>query len=136
MVPIVSGLIVGEGDGLSPSRALSLSMACVLGMALTSALVGSLVGLFGAELNLQAKLQSPAVLITFALVFVGLAGSMFGFYELALPQGLQQWLNERRGAQGCRPPPSIVVMGALSSLVVSPCLNAHLAVPLIYISHH
>lgn len=135
MVPILSSIIVGEGEGLSKSRALSLSMAYVLGMALTYALVGSLVGLFGAELNLQAKLQSPAVLITFAVVFVGLAGSMFGFYELALPQGLQQWLNERSGAQGGGRHPSVFVMGALSSLVVSPCISAPLAGALIYISN-
>jgi len=135
MVPILSSIIVGEGEGLSKSRAFSLSMAYVLGMALTYALVGSLVGLFGAELNLQAKLQSPAVLITFAVVFVGLAGSMFGFYELALPQGLQQWLNERSGAQGGGRHPSVFVMGALSSLVVSPCISAPLAGALIYISN-
>ena len=135
MVPILSSIIVGEGEGLSKSRAFSLSLAYVLGMALTYALVGSLVGLFGAELNLQAKLQSPAVLITFAVVFVGLAGSMFGFYELALPQGLQQWLGERSGAQGGGRHPSVFVMGALSSLVVSPCISAPLAGALIYISN-
>ncbi len=135
MVPILSSIIVGEGEGLSKSRAFSLSMAYVLGMALTYALVGSLVGLFGAELNLQAKLQSPAVLISFAVVFVGLAGSMFGFYELALPQGLQQWLGERSGAQSGGRHPSVFVMGALSSLVVSPCISAPLAGALIYISN-
>jgi len=135
MVPILSSIIVGEGEGLSKSRAFSLSLAYVLGMALTYALVGSLVGLFGAELNLQAKLQSPAVLITFAAVFVGLAGSMFGFYELALPQGLQQWLGERSGAQSGGRHPSVFVMGALSSLVVSPCISAPLAGALIYISN-
>ena len=135
MVPILSSIIIGEGEGLSKSRAFSLSLAYVLGMALTYALVGSLVGLFGAELNLQAKLQSPAVLITFAVVFVGLAGSMFGFYELALPQGLQQWLGERSGAQGGGRHPSVFVMGALSSLVVSPCISAPLAGALIYISN-
>ena len=135
MVPILSSIIVGEGEGLSKSRAFSLSLAYVLGMALTYALVGSLVGLFGAELNLQAKLQSPVVLITFAVVFVGLAGSMFGFYELALPQGLQQWLGERSGAQDGGRHPSVFVMGALSSLVVSPCISAPLAGALIYISN-
>ena len=68
-------------------------------MAVTFAAVGLLVGLFGAELNLQAKLQSPVVLILSALIFTALAGAMFGFYELTLPQALQQWLDDRARAQ-------------------------------------
>jgi thiol:disulfide interchange protein DsbD len=135
MVPILSSIIVGEGQGLSKSRAFTLSLSYVLGMALTYALVGLLVGLFGAELNLQAKLQSPLVLIAFALVFVGLAGSMFGFYDLALPQGLQQWLGDRSGAKSGGRYPSVFVMGSLSSLVVSPCISAPLAGALIYLSN-
>ena len=65
MVPILSTIIVGEGEGLTKTRAVTLSLAYVLGMALTYALVGLLVGLFGAELNLQATLQSPWVLFEF-----------------------------------------------------------------------
>ena len=95
MLPILSSIIVGQGKDLAKPRALSLSAAYVLGMAVTFAAVGLLVGLFGAELNLQAKLQSPAVLILSALIFTALAGAMFGFYELTLPQALQQWLDDR-----------------------------------------
>ncbi len=135
MVPILSTIIVGEGEGLTKSRAFTLSLAYVLGMALSYALIGLLVGLFGAELNLQATLQSPIVLSVFAAVFVLLSGAMFGFYELALPQGMQQWINERSAAQKGGRHPSVFVMGSLSSLVVSPCISAPLAGALIYLSN-
>ncbi|NCF44644.1 MAG: protein-disulfide reductase DsbD [Proteobacteria bacterium] len=135
MVPILSTIIVGEGAGLTKRRAFTLSLAYVLGMALTYALVGLLVGLFGAELNLQAALQSPIVLSLFAVVFVLLSGAMFGFYELALPQGVQQWIDERSAKQSGGRHPSVFVMGSLSSLVVSPCMSAPLAGALIYLSN-
>lgn len=140
MLPILSSIIVGQGQGLAKRRALSLSSAYVLGMAMTFASVGLLVGLFGAELNLQAKLQSPPVLIFSALIFVLLAGAMFGFYELALPQRLQQWLDDRARAQQSKVAQgsshrSVFVMGALSSLVVSPCITPPLAGALIYLSN-
>ena len=135
MVPILSTIIVGEGEGLTKTRAFTLSLAYVLGMALTYALVGLLVGLFGAELNLQATLQSPLVLSVFAVVFVLLSGAMFGFYELALPQGMQQWINQRSAQQQGGRHPSVFVMGSLSSLVVSPCISAPLAGALIYLSN-
>ena len=135
MLPILSSIIAGEGADISKIRAVTLSGSYVLGMALTYAAVGTLVGLFGAELNLQASLQSPLVVITFALVFVALAGSMFGYYELALPSGLQNWLNARSQAQQGGRYSSVFVMGALSSLVVSPCISAPLAGALIYLSN-
>jgi thiol:disulfide interchange protein DsbD len=134
MVPILSSIIVGEGDDISKRKAFTLSFAYVLGMASTYALVGTLVGLFGAELNLQAALQSPGVLIFFALVFVLLSLSMFGFYELQLPQGLQNRLNAMGQKQQGGKHVSVMVMGSLSSLVVSPCVSAPLAGALIYIS--
>ena len=140
MLPILSSIIVGQGQDLAKRRAISLSAAYVLGMALTFASVGLLVGLFGAELNLQAKLQSPAVLILSALIFTVLAGAMFGLYELTLPQRLQQWLDDRARAQQAQVASgsshrSVFVMGALSSLVVSPCITPPLAGALIYLSN-
>jgi len=134
MVPILSSIIVGEGEHISKSKAFSLSLAYVLGMAATYAAVGTLVGLFGAELNLQAALQSPPVLVFFALVFVLLSLSMFGFYELQLPQALQDRLNSLGQQQQGGKHASVLFMGALSSLVVSPCVSAPLAGALIYIS--
>jgi thiol:disulfide interchange protein DsbD len=135
MVPILSTIIVGEGEGISKGRAFSLSLAYVLGMAITYAIVGTLVGLFGAELNLQAALQSTPVLVFFAIVFVLLSLSMFGFYELQLPQSWQNKLNEVSQKQQGGKHPSVFVMGSLSSLVVSPCVSAPLAGALIYISN-
>lgn len=134
MVPILSSIIVGEGANLSRRRAFTLSLAYVLGMAVTYALIGTLVGFFGAELNLQAKLQSPPVLIFFAIVFVLLSLAMFGFYELALPAGLQDRLQRLSPNQAGGKHISVVVMGAVSSLVVSPCVSAPLAGALVFIS--
>jgi thioredoxin:protein disulfide reductase len=134
MVPILSSIIVGEGANLSRSRAFTLSLAYVLGMAVTYALIGTLVGFFGAELNLQAKLQSPPVLIFFAIVFVLLSLAMFGFYELALPAGLQDRLQRLSPNKAGGKHISVVVMGAVSSLVVSPCVSAPLAGALVFIS--
>ena len=134
MVPILSSIIVGESEDITRGRALSLSVAYVLGMAFTYAAVGTLVGLFGASLNLQAALQSPLVLIVFAIVFVLLSLSMFGFYELQLPQSWQNRLHSLGQKTGGGKHLGVVVMGSLSSLVVSPCISAPLAGALIYIS--
>ena len=134
MVPILSSIIVGEGASLSRRRAFSLSLAYVLGMAVTYAVIGTLVGFFGAELNLQARLQSPPVLIFFALVFVLLSLAMFGFYELALPASWQDRLQRLSPGNGGGKHLSVVVMGAVSSLVVSPCVSAPLAGALVFIS--
>ena len=134
MVPILSSIIVGEGHDISKGRAFSLSLMYVLGMAFTYALIGTLVGLFGASLNLQAALQSAPVLIFFAIVFAVLSLSMFGFYELQLPQAWQNRLNEMGNRQQGGKHFSVMIMGSLSSLVVSPCVSAPLAGALIYIS--
>ena len=146
MVPILSSIIISaRGDSSRSSaaskdadltrwRAFGLSLAYVLGMAVTYAAIGTLMGLFGASLNLQAALQSPPVLIAFAAVFALLSLSMFGFYELRLPQRWQDRLDALgRGLGGGRHL-SVAVMGALSALVVSPCVSAPLAGALIYIS--
>lgn len=134
MVPILSSIIVGDAEGMTRRRAFTLSVAYVLGMAVTYAALGVLVGLFGASLNLQAALQSPGVLISFAIVFVLLSLSMFGFYELQLPASWQNRLNAMGDRVGGGKHASVVVMGSLSSLVVSPCVSAPLAGALIYIS--
>lgn len=134
MVPILSSIIVGEGENIGKGRALSLSVAYVLGMAATYAAVGTMVGLFGAELNLQAALQSPPVLVFFAIIFVLLSLAMFGLYELQLPNSWQNRLNAIGQQQKGGKHASVAVMGAVSSLVVSPCISAPLAGALIYIS--
>ena len=131
MIPILSGIIAGQGKQATKGRALALSIAYVLGMAITYAAVGVAAGLSGTLLT--AALQNVWVLSAFALVFVVLSLSMFGFYELQLPTSLQSKLSEESGhLQGGRGI-SVFLMGALSALIVGPCVAAPLAGALLYI---
>lgn len=135
MMPILSGLIAGEDRALlTVSRAFRLSLAYVLGMASTYALVGTLVGYFGARANVSLWLQTPAVLVGFALVFVVLSLSMFGFYELQMPALLRDRMDELARRQKGGRMTAVFIMGILSALVVSPCVSAPLAGTLVYIS--
>lgn len=135
MMPILSGLIAGDDSGaMSTGRAFRLSLAYVLGMATTYAVVGTLVGYFGARANVQIWLQTPVVLIGFAFVFVLLALSMFGFYELQLPSFLRDRLHNLSSQQKGGRMVGVFIMGILSALVVSPCVSAPLAGTLVYIS--
>lgn len=135
MMPILSGLIAGDDSGnMSTGRAFRLSLAYVLGMATTYAVVGTLVGYFGARANVQIWLQTPVVLIGFAFVFVLLALSMFGFYELQLPSFLRDHLHNMSSKQKGGRMVGVFIMGILSALVVSPCVSAPLAGTLVYIS--
>lgn len=132
MIPILSGIIVGQGHKASRSRAFSLALAYVLGMAVTYALAGVMAGLTGTLL--ANALQNAWVLAGFAAIFVFLAGSMLGFYELQLPTSLQTRLTEGTGHfQGGRGV-GVFLMGALSALIVGPCVAAPLAGALLYIS--
>ncbi|MBK1654802.1 thiol:disulfide interchange protein [Allochromatium vinosum] len=132
MIPILSGIIAGQGAGLTTRKAFVLSLVYVLAMALTYTVVGVLAGLFGA--NLQAVFQNPWILTAFALVFVGLALSMFGFYELQLPSGLQTKLAELSNRQEGGTLIGVAIMGLLSALIVGPCVAPPLFGALIYIS--
>lgn len=134
MVPILSSIIVGRKTMPTRFKAFTLSLTYVLGMAVTYAVLGTLVGYFGAEFNIQAKLQSAVVLSIFALIFVLLALSMFGLYELQLPEGLRDRLNNLNQSQQGGEYLGVATMGVLSSLVVSPCISAPLAGALVYIS--
>lgn len=131
MIPILSGIIAGQGQRSSHARGFALSLAYVLGMALTYAAAGIAAGLSGTLLS--AALQNPWVLGAFALIFVILAFSMFGFYELQLPTSLQSKLSDEAGhLQGGRGI-GVFLMGALSALIVGPCVAAPLAGALLYI---
>lgn len=132
MIPILSGIIVGQGHGVSHSRAGVLSLVFVLGMAATYAIAGVAAGLSGTLLS--AALQNVWVLGTFALIFVLLALSMFGFYELQLPSALQSRLSDRLGHRKGGHLGSVAAMGALSALIVGPCVAAPLAGALLYIA--
>jgi len=136
MIPILSGIIVGQDT--SRGQRLALSMVYVLGMALTYTLVGIAAGLSGELLSLA--LQNVWVLSAFAGVFVLLALAMFGFYELQLPTALQSWLSTESGRIDQRfrmrkflHGLGVFVMGALSALIVGPCVTAPLAGALLYI---
>jgi thiol:disulfide interchange protein DsbD len=131
MVPILSGIIVSHGHAVSHTRALVLSSAYVLGMALTYSAVGVAAGFSGTLLS--NALQNAWVLSAFALVFVVLSLSMFGFYELQLPASLQSRLSETANRQGGSLS-AIAIMGALSALIVGPCVAAPLAGALLYIA--
>ncbi len=132
MIPILSSLIVGQGNTISTGRAFRLSLIYVLVMASTYAAVGVAVGLSG--YNIQAYLQNPWVLTIIALLFVLLSLSMFGFYELKLPTGVQTRLTSWSNRQGGGQAGSVAAMGFISSLIVGPCVTAPLAGALIYIA--
>ena len=132
MMPILASIIVGQRP--SRLRAFALSGSYVTGMALTYAGVGVLMGLFGAGLNLQARLQSPAVLIPFAALFVVFALAMFSVFQLRLPARLTQRLDAWQDRAQQSGPLGLALAGALSVLVVSPCVSAPLAGALVFIS--
>ncbi len=132
MIPILSGMIVGRGAAMTRLHGFMLSVAYVLGMAITYALAGVAAGLSGAMLS--AALQNPWVLGSFAVVFVTLAMAMFGVYELQLPANLQTRLSETSNKLPGGKYTGVFVMGVLSALIVGPCVAAPLAGALLYIS--
>ena len=132
MFPILSGIIANRGEHITRSRGFILSLAYVMGMAITYAIAGVAAGLSGAML--AAALQNAWVLGSFALIFVTLAFSMFGFYELQLPNFLQSKLSEEAGHLRSGHLTGVFGMGALSALIVGPCVAAPLAGALLYIS--
>ncbi len=133
MVPIISSLVSGRNTQTT-GHALMLSSSYVLGMALTYAAAGVITGLLGASFNLQAQLQSPWVLSVFAGLFVIFALSMFNLYEIQLPRFIREPLdNASHRLTGTRLF-SIFGIGAISALIVSPCVSAPLAGSLLYIS--
>jgi thiol:disulfide interchange protein DsbD len=131
MIPILSGIIVNHGHAVTHGRAFGLSLAYVLGMALTYAAVGVAAGLSGTLLS--SALQNAWALSGGALIFVVLSLSMFGFYELQMPAALQSRLSETANRQGGSLA-AIAAMGVLSALIVGPCVAAPLAGALLYIA--
>lgn len=132
MLPILTGVVLrGQPGGM---RSLVLALAYVLPMALSFAILGALMGLFGAELNLQARLQSPWVLVPFAIFFALFGAASLGFLELRLPAAIDgplQRLSQRLHGGTVY---SAAALGVLSSVLVSPCVSAPLAGALLYIS--
>lgn len=132
MLPILSGVVLRGRP--SNARGLVLSLAYVLPMAACYAVLGALMGLFGAGLNLQAMLQSPWVLVPFAAFFGLFAMAMFGVFELRLPAFIRDRLDQRASQTRGGTIAGAATLGVLSSLIVSPCITAPLTALLLYIS--
>lgn len=133
MIPILSSIIVGvsKNETMTASRGFFLSLVYVLSMSVAYTIAGVIAGIFGA--NLQVALQNPYVLVVFALVFVALAFSMFGYFEIKLPQSIQTKLNKTTDGKEKQGIAGIAIMGFLSALIVGPCVAPPLAGALVYI---
>ncbi|MFI3219943.1 MAG: protein-disulfide reductase DsbD, partial [Methylococcales bacterium] len=131
MIPILSGIIVGHGNHITTTRAFLLSLSYVVASAVTYTVFGILAALFGE--NLQTLFQQPWIIGLFSLVFVVLSLSMFGFYNLQLPNAIQTKLHNSSVRHQDGSLWGAAIMGALSSLIVGPCVAAPLAGALIFI---
>lgn len=131
MIPILSGIIVGQKNKLTTRKAFSLSFTYVLSMSITYALAGILVGYAGG--SIQAAFQTTWLLVTFSLFFVLLALSFFGFYELQLPGRLQNYLTGLSNRQKSGSYIGVALMGCIATLIVSPCVTPALVGALGYI---
>lgn len=132
MVPVLSGIIIGHGKEITTRKAFFLSFSYVLSMSVTYAIVGAVVALLGA--NLQISMQSPWSIVLFSLIFVLLALSMFGFYEFKLPHSWQAKIGNTSRSQLGGHYLGAAVMGCLSTLILSPCVTAPLIGVLTYIA--
>lgn len=132
MIPILSGIIVGQGQDITTRKAFYLSLIYVLAMAMTYTVVGILVGLSGE--NIQAWFQNPWIIGSFAAIFVALSFSMFGFYDLQMPASIQSKLTHISNSQQGGNIVGVAIMGFLSALIVGPCVTAPLVGALIYIA--
>lgn len=133
MIPVLSGIIVGHGASLTTRKAFFLSLSYVLSMSITYAIIGAVVAKLGS--NLQVIMQNPWSISIFSLIFVLLALSMFGFYELRLPLSWQAKLANVNRSQASGHYISAAIMGCLSTLILSPCVTAPLIGALGYIAH-
>ena len=127
MLPILSSIVLGRQDGspISKTRSAYLALAYILGMALLYALAGILTAALGS--GVQRALQSPIALVLFAFLLLFLAGSLFGLYELKMPQAWQSKVDQFAGRQKGGSIAGAFSLGAISTLVASPCITAPLA---------
>jgi len=132
MVPILSSIIVGDKNTSSRGRGLLLSVVYAFGMAIVYTIFGVAAGLAGE--GLAAALQNPWVLGAFAVLMVAMSLSMFGFYQLQMPAAIQTRLTQASERQAAGKLAGVFMMGALSALIVGPCVAAPLAGTLVFIS--
>jgi len=133
MVPILSGIIIGQKDSPSTFKAVSMSLVFVLSMSLAYGLIGATAGHFGAGVNIQAILQTPWVLVIFGLIFIFLAFSMFGYYDIQLPKKLQRKITQISNKQNGGSFIGVAIMGFLSALIIGPCVTPFLGAALAYV---
>ncbi len=132
MIPILSGIILGHKEKMTTRKAFLLSSVYVLAMSFTYAMAGILFSFMGG--TIQAAMQKPWLLTLFSLIFVAMALSLFGLYEINLPKRFEAWLanisNKQKGGSFV----GVAIMGVLATLIVSPCVTAPLVGALAYIS--
>jgi thiol:disulfide interchange protein len=132
MIPIISSIVIGKKENLTNMNAFFLSLSYVLGSALTYASFGAIAGLFSK--NIQIYMQNPYVIITFSILLFLLALSLFGLYEIKLPNKITSKTtdlsNKLKGGQYL----TVFLMGILSTLILSPCVAAPLAAGITYIA--
>ena len=133
MIPILSGIIIGQKQTPSSTKAFLMSLTFVLSMSLAYGLIGATAGYFGAGINLQAIMQTPWILVVFSLIFIFLAFSMFGFYDIQLPTKFQNKLTQLSNKQAGGEFVGVSIMGFLSALIVGPCVTPFLATALSYV---
>ncbi len=131
MVPILSAIIIGHSKKTQKKKAFFLSLAYVAGTAVMYAIAGMVIALIGS--NIQAQLQKPWVIILFSGLFIWLAFSMFGFYELQLPKHFRRQITTLSNKQHHGTYVGVFLMGCLSTLIISPCVSAPLVGVLAYI---
>ena len=132
MIPILTGIIIGQGPKISTKKSFFLSLTYVLSMALTYALLGVIIAASG--INIQASLQSPYIIGAFASLFILLALSMFNLITIQMPQSLQNILISKSNSNKSGSYIGVSVMGSLSALIVGPCVTAPLIGALVYIA--
>ncbi len=132
MIPILTGIIVGQGPSISRQKSFLLSLTYVLSMALTYAIAGTIIAASGT--NIQASLQNPFVIGGFAILFVLLALSMFNIITIQMPKYFQNILISKSNARGSGSYIGVGIMGSLSALIVGPCVTAPLIGALVYIA--
>ena len=135
MIPILSSIIISKSDGEpTPTKGFFISLIYVLSMAITYTIIGLIAGLMGADI--QSSMQNPIILTIFSAIFVALAFSLFGYYEIALPSSWQNKINSiSNNAEGRGGIIGIAIMGFLSALIVGPCVAPPLGGAILFISH-
>ncbi len=133
MIPILSGIIIGQKQIPTKARAIAMSLTFVVSMSFAYGLMGASAGYFGAGVNLQSLMQTPWILFVFSLIFILFAFSMFGFYDIQLPSKLHNKINQLSSQQEGGLFLGVAAMGFLSALIVGPCVTPFLATALSYV---